>query len=106
MISAARVIYAEAYEGTDMISHFAEIYHAAKPYIMLRQQYIILTSLSPKYKTSRCRQVLLHIGIAESSQPSYESKAVFMHFISQSLPQPLGFSVNSKGFSFYIPAVV
>lgn len=41
MISAARVIYAEAYEGTDIISHFAEIYHAARPYIMLRQQYII-----------------------------------------------------------------
>ena len=36
-----RVIYAAAYEGTDMISHFAEIYHAAEPYIILRRQYII-----------------------------------------------------------------
>jgi hypothetical protein len=42
MISAALVIYAEAYEGTDIISFFTEIYHAAKPYIILRQQYIII----------------------------------------------------------------
>ena len=93
MISAARVIYAEAYEGTDIISHFAEIYHAAKPYIMLRQQYIILTSLCAKHKTSRCRQALLHIGVnrfftynARNIEPSYESKAVFL-FIFRQLPE-------------------
>ena len=43
MISAAQVIYADAYEGMDIISYFAEIYHAAQPYIILRKQYFIMT---------------------------------------------------------------
>jgi len=59
MISATQVIYADSYEGTDIISYFTEIYHAAQPYIMLHLQYIIFTILRlrnkiPNQYTKRC----------------------------------------------------
>ena len=43
MIAAPQMIYASRMKGTDIISYFheVEIYHTAKPYIILQKQYII-----------------------------------------------------------------